>query len=212
MKLFRPLARAARAGFTLVELLAVILIIGILAVALLPRIQEAVDQAEVTACKKNMQEIYKGFMMFRTTYDRTPNESGVRFFAELISMKVLENDSRSVDKLNCPSVKNPPGTQGMPKEDWYRDLAPLDGSWSSYAGRDNKLHPLKKFSGKEPLVADDNDGGMNHSHSTVVLYGDGAPIAFELAELIKEGKLQEKEDLLVGPGSPVEDLQKLSLD
>ena len=128
-------------------------------------------------------------------------------------MKVFENDSRSVDKLNCPSVKIPPGTKGMPKEDWYGDLAPIDGTWSSYAGRDNKQYPLKKFlSAKEPLVADDNDGGMNHSTSTVVLYGDGAPQTFELAELIKEGKLQEKEELIVGPGSPVEDLQKLSLD
>lgn len=213
MKIFRPLARAARAGFTLVELLAVILIIGILAVALLPKIGAAVDSARVTACKKNMESIYQGFIIYQQKYGKPPSTSGVRFFAELISMKVWEDTKSSSEKLNCPAVPNPPGTADIEKSQWYVDLAPIDGSWSSYAGRDNVQYPLKKFmSGKEPLVADDNDGGMNHDTATVVLYGDGTAQSFETAILEQEGKLQKDEVLLVGPGSQVDDLKKLSLD
>jgi prepilin-type N-terminal cleavage/methylation domain-containing protein len=209
------LARSAsRAAFTLVELLAVILIISLLMFFLLPKIPEAIDTAKVTGCKKNMQEIYSGFQQFETKFGRGPSESGVRFFAELISMKVWENTKNSVSKLNCPQVPRPPGTEGMKENEWYVDLAPLDGSWSSYAGRDNKRAPLKRWqNGEEPLVADDNDGGMNHRTATVVLYGDGSAQTFELGQLIKEGVLQKDEKVLVvGIESPVEDLQKLSLE
>jgi len=212
MRILRPIARAIRAGFTLVELLAVILIIGILMVFLLPKIPEAIDAAKVTACKKNMSEIYSGFILYQTKFERLPNESGVRFFADLIAMKVWENTKQSVKKLNCPAQQTPPGTAGLAVTEWYTDLTRIDGQWSSYAGRDCKQFPLKMMSGTEPLVADDNDGGPNHKTATVVLYGDGSPQSFELGELIKAGTLQDGEFLQVGPESPLEDLKKLSLD
>jgi len=207
------LVRAARAGFTLVELLAVILIIGLLMVFLLPKIPEAIDQAKVTACKKNMSEIYAGFIMYESKFGKPPAQSGVRFFAELVSLKVWENTPKSTKTLNCPAVQQPAGTQGMPEDTWYTDLAPIDGSWSSYAGRDCKGSPLKKLqSGKEPLVADDNDGGSNHRTATVVLYGDGSAQTFEAGLLEADGTLQPDELLIVGPGSQIPDLTKLSLD
>jgi prepilin-type N-terminal cleavage/methylation domain-containing protein len=213
MQFSRPLLRAARAGFTLVELLAVILIIGLLMAFLLPKIPEAIDQAKVTACKKNMTEIYSGFMMYDQKFSRAPAQSGVRFFAELISLKVWENTPKSVKTLNCPDAQTPPGTAGMPLEEWYVDLVPIDGSWSSYAGRDCKGSPLKKLAaGKEPLVADDNDGGSNHRTATVVLFGDGSAQTFELGQLEADGTLQQDELLIVGPGSQLPVLEKLSLD
>jgi general secretion pathway protein G len=205
--------RFVRAGFTLIEILVVILIIGILATVLLPKIPEAIDSAEVTGCQRNMQEIYKGFLTYRTKFDRMPNQSGVRFFADLIAKKVWENTKPSVKKLNCPAQSRPPGVVDLPESEWYTDLDAIDGSFSSYAGRDCKEFPLKQWSGKEPLVADDNDDGMNHRTATVVLYGDGSPQTLELALLAEEGILdREEEHLVVGPDSPVEDLRKLSLD
>ena len=103
----------------------------------------------------------------------------------------------------------------IPWDEWWVDLEIIDGSYSSYAGRDTKRFPLRKFpgSGREPLIADDNDGGMNHQTTTNVLYADGSVQTFELADLQTEGVLLQDEDLLlVGPDSPVEDLTKLSLD
>src|SRR6185295_18416956 len=100
-------------------------------------------------------------------------------------------------------------------EDWYGHLDQVDGTYSAYAGRNMKDHPLRKFPGgpKDALVADDNDPDMNHRTTTVVLFADGNVATYEIAELIKDGTLHEdQKDLIVGPESPVEALRNLSVD
>ena len=214
----RRTVAAVRAGFTLIELLAVILIIGILMTFLLPKIPEAIDAARVTACKKNLLEIYSGLMIYDQKHNDMPHGSGVKFFAALISDKVWDNGKASAQKLSCPAVKRS-GLSGIANldnpEDWYSHPDQIDGTYSAYAGRDMKQHPLRKFPGgpHDALVADDNDPDMNHRTTTCVLYADGNVGTFELSELIKAGKISEDDKVLkVGPDSPVEDLTMLSLD
>jgi prepilin-type N-terminal cleavage/methylation domain-containing protein len=207
-----------RAGFTLIELLAVILIIGILMTFLLPKIPEAIDAARVTACKKNMQEIYSGLLMYDNKHNDLPKGSGVKFFAALIADKVWDNGKSSAQKLSCPGVKRSAlaGIANLDNpEDWYNHLDQVDGTYSAYAGRNMKDHPLRKFPGgpKDALVADDNDPDMNHRTTTVVLFADGNVGTYEIAELIKDGTLHEDQAvLMVGPESPVEALRNLSID
>ncbi len=207
---------ARRAGFTLIELLAVILIIGVLATFLLPKIPEAIDQAEVTGCRKNMQEIQTGLLAFKTKFKRLPKRenSGVRFFAILVASETWERTRTSAEKLTCPGVDySALSVQDIPMEEWYVDLELVDGGYSTYAGRDLQNHPLRSMGGKDVLVADDNDGGKNHRTTTNVLYGDAAVRGIELFDLRNDGVLAEDEDtLVVGPESPVEELQVLSLD
>ena len=217
----------ARAGFTLIELLAVIMIIGILVTFLLPKIPEAIDNAEVTACKANMREMHKGFMLYRSKLGRNPGSapkggepaSGVKFLADLIRTKTWSNDKTSAQKLQCPGVDAGvlPGIQGLDETEWFTDFDSIDGNYSTYAGRNCADFPLGKFptDGLVALVADDNDhveGKMNHRTTTNCLMADGSVESYELIDLEDAGELMEGELLIVGPDSQVEALRKLSLD
>ena len=209
-----PVRRAARAGFTLIELLVVILIIGILATFLLPQIPAAIEQANITASRKNLTEIYGGVLTHKSKFRRLPSDSGVRFFASLIYKGVWENTPCSARKLTCPGVDIGSLTIGdLPEEEWFSDKDLIDGSYSAYAGRDMEQFPVRKESGKDCWVATDNDPEMNFNTTTLMLMGDGAVEQVEIATLIDEGVLEEGEDILfVGPDSQLEELRKLSLD
>jgi len=209
-------ANPLRAAFTLVELLAVIAIISILMAFLLPKIPEVMDATKVTACKKNLSEIHKMIGVYEMKYNRLPNKPGVRFFGSLYSRGAFEQTKTSAMKLTCPGVDvgSLYGIADLEPEEWFADLESVDGSYSSYAGRDTEQFPLKRMSGKEPLVADDNDDGEgNHMTTTNVLYGDGAVNTFELFLERENGNVDpEEEYIIVGPDSNIEDLQKFSLD
>ena len=228
--------RAASAGFTLIELLAVILILGILMTFLIPQVTAAVDSAKVTACRKNMQEIYSGLLQYQMknkTKDCIPTQSGVKFFATLIADGVWENTEPNAKKLTCPGVAI--GQLRLndidDAQEWFMHLDNVDGGYSAYAGRDQNAPTGKAAkgkdagcgrigqvpgSGKQILVADDNcskPGEGNHKSATVVLYADGTTGTFELLELHKNGTLPADDHVLsVGPDSPIDALRCLSVD
>jgi hypothetical protein len=167
-----------------------------------------------------MREMYKGFMAYKMSFDRAPHQSGVKFFAELVSSGVWDNSKSSAKRLICPGVDVGalPGIVDKPETEWFNQLDQVNGDCSSYAGRDCKTNPLRAFpaTSKDALVADDNVGdGVrgNHRRATVVLYGDGSVETLEINDLKKAGLVTEDATVLeVGPGSPREDLRKLSLD
>jgi prepilin-type N-terminal cleavage/methylation domain-containing protein/prepilin-type processing-associated H-X9-DG protein len=205
-----------RRGFTLIELLAVILIISILVATLTPMVTDAIEASQVTGCAANQRQIYTGYNLYYTKYKSMPDQGGVRFFAMIYSRGAIEATKTNAARLTCPTIETSSLAIGaLPWEEWWSDIELVDGTYSAYAGRDIKNHPLRKWPapGTEPLVADDNDGGMNHNTTTNVLYADGSVQTFEVKLLQEEGILMEDEDVLtVGPDSPVEDLTKFTLN
>ena len=229
--------RLYRAGFTLIELLAVILILGILMTFLIPRVKEAVDASRVTACSKNMQEIFNGLVQYQIhnkTKDSIPTESGVKLLAALIADGVWENTEAAGKRLTCPAVSIGQLRLGEidNPEEWFKHLDVIDGDYSAYAGRNQNAPGAGKGaknkgdlcgrighvpgSGKQILIADDNcskPGEQNHPNVTIVLYADASIGRFENMLLRKSGELTQDEEILtVGPDSPVEALRCLSLD
>jgi prepilin-type N-terminal cleavage/methylation domain-containing protein/prepilin-type processing-associated H-X9-DG protein len=217
IRALRSSARLARKGFTLIELLAVILIVSILVATLTPMVNDAIESAKVKGCDGNMRAIYQGLLLYNTKYKGIPNESGVKFFAALIAKGAIENTKTNAEKLTCPAIdKSSLAIGSLPHEEWWSDLARVDGTYSAYAGRDLKNFPLRQglsSSGKEPLLSDDNDPTLNHRTTTNVLYADGSVQTFEFLALKEEGKLTADEETLpIGPESPIEDLRKLTRD
>lgn len=211
---------AAERGFTLIEILTVIAIISILMVFLVPKGIEAMDQAKVTACQANLQKIYQGLMLFETRQDKNPSLQdfpGTRFFLKIWKYEVFDHTEQTAKTLTCPAVKvsSLTGLQGRKYEEWFDDWDSIDSSYSSYAGRDIKHFGIKSLlnAAKEPLVCDDNEGGMNHRLATNVLMGDGSVKEINLNDLKQSSEVDAKETvLMVGPESPHELLRKFVLD
>ena len=212
----RNATKLARAGFTLIELLAVILIISILVATLTPMVNDAIEGAKVAGCAANLRQLYSGYQLYYTKYKSIPNQGGAKFFAALYAKAAIEKTKTNAERLSCPAVEKASLAIGaLPWEEWWDDIERVDGTYSAYAGRDLKNHPLRQWpaSGKEPLVCDDNDTELNHRTTTNVLYADGTVQTFEIELLKEEGKLTKEDTTVkVGPDSPVEDLTKFTLD
>jgi len=65
-------SRAARSGFTLIEIMVVIVILGVLAALIVPRVLERPDEARVVAAKSDLATIVAALKLYRLDNQRYP--------------------------------------------------------------------------------------------------------------------------------------------
>src|SRR6478609_8016838 len=80
MKLFRSAVRTtAGAGFTLIELMVVLVIIGVLAALIVPNVLERAEDARVTAARTDINNLMQALKLYRLDNQRYPTaEQGLQ--------------------------------------------------------------------------------------------------------------------------------------
>ena len=66
--------RDVRAGFTMVELMAVLIILGLLATLVVTKVASKIDQARVTTTKANLKSLHTAVNQFKMDTGRFPSE------------------------------------------------------------------------------------------------------------------------------------------
>jgi prepilin-type N-terminal cleavage/methylation domain-containing protein len=206
-------------GFSLIEILVVITIIGLLMTIGFGPVQNALEAGRVTKCRKQLADIGQSMIVYKDQRNsgRWPKESGIRFLLTLY--KAGQITGRNSESFLCPGTPdvNDTGHSGEPGSS-YDDWDNLDPNTISYAGRDQEANPIKGGDASTIVIgSDDNDGRPNHRFVTNILYADGSTGTFDIKSekataILAEFPEVEKTGLPVGPDCPYEPLRVLRSD
>jgi prepilin-type N-terminal cleavage/methylation domain-containing protein len=143
-----------RGGFTLVELLVVIVIIGILSSLIVPAIIHALFRAKVTACAHNQRQLYQLGTVYSSSHKGNwPSARGEELWLSLRRMVPPLIEVEQSEVLACPAT----GVELGSEETHFRGPAA----------------PFGKLGAVDPLGAD-KEGNHREENGGNVLLRDGS--------------------------------------
>ena len=117
------LHRVRQAGFTLIELMVVLVIIGVLAALIVPNVLDRAEDARVTAARTDVNNLIQALKLYKLDNQRYPtSEQGLQ------ALRIKPND-------NTNGWNGPYLPQDVPKDPWGHDYVyecPGKNNTSSY--------------------------------------------------------------------------------
>ncbi len=222
MKLKNSVTAVIRRGFTLLEMMIVIMIIGILSTFLIVQVPEMLDNANLTASEQNMKRIYTGLTLWRDNHGgQWPKDSGQKFFLRPWKDGMVEKTESNGKMFFSPaeSFEDVLLFNGMEDEDigiveYLNDWDSIGAGYTSYAGFDSSgdrdvYRQLKRNPGLTTIVS---DAHMVHRFAMIYLTGDGVSHRMLIADMQDEYGLDfdAGDDVEVGPGCEITEFQTVS--
>jgi prepilin-type N-terminal cleavage/methylation domain-containing protein len=205
-------------GFTLIELMVVVTIIALLAVAILPELIKSTERANQAVDQANLRWHFTAFTNYKGRYKTPPRGGGHKFVIDPWVRGVVEHTPQNMDRYFSPqAIGDGDGRheelKAMDAEEYWKtqeELTTEDTNWAGLAVENKR----GMWSGKVIWMATDNENGNVYKDgSVVVLFGDGsAKTLFRDPDFIKLGYSpdMDEDDLIeVGPNSRHKLLQKL---
>jgi general secretion pathway protein G len=96
-----PLRRAVQAGFTLIELMVVLVIIGVLAALIVPNVLDRAEDARATAARTDVNNLMQALKLYKLDNQRYPTgEQGLQaLVSKPTAIPIPPNWKSYVDKL-----------------------------------------------------------------------------------------------------------------
>jgi general secretion pathway protein G len=107
----KNIKKGRRYGFTMVELMAMLIIIGLLATLVVTKVASKIDQARVTTTKANLKALHVAVNQFKMDTTRFPTEEE--------GLKALVEQPTDAEKWEPGGYLE---TTQVPKDGWGRDF------------------------------------------------------------------------------------------
>jgi general secretion pathway protein G len=104
-KFLRAATRTAQRGFTLIELMVVLVIIGVLAALIVPNVIERADDARVTAARTDINNLMQALKLYRLDNQRYPTASRACRRCSRARPRARPRPTGSPTSRSCPTTR-----------------------------------------------------------------------------------------------------------